>query len=48
MVDAAFFNTLHYKVQIKRTGAILGKEQRPSLHLGVVAIEKESFGSPST
>ena len=25
-----------------------GKEQRPSLHLGVVAIEKGAFWSPST
>ena len=24
------------------------KEQRPPLHLGVVAIEKGAFGSPST
>ena len=25
-----------------------GKELRPALHLGVVAIEKVAFGSPST
>ena len=29
-------------------GDILGKEYRPSQHLGVVAIEKGTFGSPST
>ena len=30
------------------SGAIQGKELRPSLHHGVVAIEKGGFGSPST
>ena len=30
------------------SGAIQGKELRSPLHLGVVAIEKGAFGSPST
>ena len=30
------------------SGAIRGKELRPPLHLGVVAIEKGAFWSPST
>ena len=38
-------NTQQYKVRIKgKSGAIQGKELRPPLHLGVVAIEKEPFG----
>ena len=41
-LDAALLNTQHYKVRIK------GKVERPLLHLGVVAIEKGLFGSPST
>ena len=27
---------------------VLGKEYRPPLHFGIVAIEKRNFGSPST
>ena len=49
VLDAVLFNTKHYKVRIK------GKEEQskersntPPLHLGVVAIEKGPFGSPST
>ena len=30
------------------SGTIQGMEYRPPLHLGVVAIEKGAFGSPST
>ena len=30
------------------SGAIQGMKKRPPLHLGVVAIEKEAFGSQST
>ena len=40
LLDASLLNTQHYKVCIK------GKH--PPLHLSVVAIEKEAFGSPST
>ena len=42
VLDAALLNTHHYKVRIK------GKVEHPLLHLSVVAIEKEAFGSPST
>ena len=47
--DSVLLNTQHYKVWIK------GKVEQPreksstlSIHLGVVAIEKGAFGSPST
>ena len=43
VLDASLLNTEHYKVWIKGK-----REYRPSLHLGVVAIEKETFRSPST
>ena len=36
--------TQHYKVRIK--GKVEGKERRPFLYLGVVAIEKEPSGCP--
>ena len=43
VLDTSLLNTQQYKVHIK------GKvEQRPPLHLGVVAIEKGAFWSPST
>ena len=50
LLDATLLNTQHYKVRIK------GKVEQSrewsnaplSLHLGVVAIEKEAFGSSST
>ena len=42
VLDAALLNTQHYKV------GIMGKEERPSLRFGVVAIEKGAFESPST
>ena len=32
----------------EKSGVIWGKELRPSLHLGVVAYEKEAFVLPST
>ena len=48
VLDAALLNTQNYNVRIKGSGAIQGKEYRPSLHLGVETIEKGAFGSPST
>ena len=48
ILDAALPNTQHCKVRIK------GKEEQsreviePSLHVGVVAIEKGAFRPPST
>ena len=47
VLGTLLLNTQHYKVRIKGK-AIKGKEQRLPLHLDVVAIEKEPFGSPST
>ena len=49
VLDTALLNTQHYKVGIK--GKVeQSKEIKkcPSLNLGVVAIEKGAFGSPST
>ena len=48
VLDASLLNTQHYKVQIK--GKVEQSRERvaPSLHLGVVAIEKGAFGLPST
>ena len=43
--DASLLNTLHYKLWIRASGAIQGKELCPPLHLDVVAIEKGSFES---
>ena len=48
-LDTTLLNTQHYKVRFK--GKV--KQSREwisalSLHLGVVAIEKGAFGSPST
>ena len=46
-LDAAFLNIQHYKVRIK--GKVEHSRERSStLHVDVVAIEKEAFGSPST
>ena len=42
VVDASMLNTRHYKVWIK------GKILRSPLHLGILAIEKGAFGTPST
>ena len=46
VLDISLLNTQHHKVCIK--GKIQGKEHDPSRHLGVVAIQKKAFGSPST
>ena len=43
VLDSTLLNTQHYQVRIK--GKV--KEFRPLQHLGVVAIEKGAFGSPS-
>ena len=47
-LDATLLNTHHYKVRIK--GKVDQSRERSSAlqHLGVVAIEKGAFGSPST
>ena len=48
VLDTSLLNTQHYKVRIKgKVEKSLEKEYRPPLHLGVVAIEKGAFGSPS-
>ena len=48
VLDVSLLHTQHYKVWIK--GKVEQSRERSSapLHLGVVAIEKEAFGSPST
>ena len=49
LLDASLLNTQHYNVMIK--GKVEQSRERIStfhLHLGVVAIEKGAFGSPST
>ena len=48
VLDTSLLNTQHYKVRIK--GKVEQSWERiiPPLHLGVVAIEKEAFWSPST
>ena len=49
VLDATLLNTQHYKVRIKgKSGAIQGKELRPPVHPGVVALEKGAFRSPLT
>ena len=45
LLDASLLNT-QYGSRV--SGAIQGKELRPLQHLGVVAIEKGAFVSPST
>ena len=49
VLDASLLNTRHYKARIKRK-VEQSRELRsaPPLHLGVVAVEKGAFGSPST
>ena len=42
VLDISMLNTQQYKVCIK------GKVEHPPLHLGIVAIEKGAFWSPST
>ena len=49
VLDTSLFNTQHYKALIK--GKLEQSRERssaPPLHLGVVAIEKGTFWSPST
>ena len=48
VLNATLLNTQHYKVRIK--GKVEQSRERNStpLHLGVVAIEKGAFWSPST
>ena len=48
VVDASLLSTQHYKERIK--GKVEQSKERSSapLHLGVVAIVKGAFGSPST
>ena len=49
VLDATLLITQHRKVRIKgKVGQSKEKEQRPLLHLDVVATEKGAFGSPST
>ena len=48
VLDASLLNTQHYKVRIKGKVKQSREGVAPSLHLGVVAIEKGAFGSPST
>ena len=48
VLDASLLNTQHYKVRFK--GKVEKSRERSSapLHLGVVAIERGAFRSPST
>ena len=48
VLDASLLNTQHYKVRIKGKAEQSWEGVAPRLHLGVVAIEKGAFGSPST
>ena len=48
VLDASLLNTQHYKVRIKGKVVQSWEGVAPPLHLGVVAIEKGAFGSPST
>ena len=49
VLDASLLNTQHHKVWIKgKVEQSREKKSRPPLYLGVVAIEKGAFGSPST
>ena len=48
VLDAALLNTHHYKVRIKAKVNHSREWSSAHLHLGVVAIEKGAFGSPST
>ena len=43
VLDASLLNTQHYEVKWVNPG----KEERPPLHIGVKAIEKGVYGSPS-
>ena len=44
--DVTLLNTQHYKAMIK--GKVERSRERSSEYLGIVAIEKGAFGSPST
>ena len=46
--DASLLNTQPYKVRIKGKKKQSRERSSTPLHLGVVAIEKEAFWSPST
>ena len=49
VLDAALLNTQHYKVRIQgKVEQSRIMEKHPPLHLGVVAIGKGDFESPST
>ena len=48
VLDASLLNTQHYKVRIKGKVEQSREGVAPPLHLGVVAIEKGTFGLPST
>ena len=48
VLDASLLNIQHYKVRIKDKVEQAREGVAPSPTLGVVAIEKGAFGSPST
>ena len=48
VLDAALLNTQHYTVKIKSKLEQSREWSSAPLHLGVVTIKKEAFGSPST
>ena len=47
-LDTSLLNTQHYKVRFKGKVEQSWEWSSAPLHLGVVAIEKGAFGSPST
>ena len=47
-LDTTLLNTQHYKVRFKGKVEQSWNGVAPPLHLGVVAIEKGAYGSPST
>ena len=48
VLDTSLLNTQQYKARIEGTVEISGKGVASPLQLGVVAIEKGAFWSPST
>ena len=48
VLDSTLISTQYYKVKIKGEMKQSWERSSSSLHLGVVAIEKGTFGSPST
>ena len=48
VLDAAWLNNKHYKVRIKGKVKQCKERSSPPLHLGVIANEKGTFGSPLT